>query len=75
MCKVDDCFIHGYVFIIGCVDWLCHQSFLSRCVSFCFFPTTVFGLVVMDVFTFPCLCETNFSSQMIVKCQLVIGLR
>ena len=59
-------------FIRGCVDRMC-QSFLSRCVFFSFAPTIAFGFVVVDFFTFSCLWEISFSSQ-IVESQLVIGL-
>ena len=44
MWRVDDCFIHGCVFCIGCVDRMC-QLFLSECVIF---SIIVFGLVIMD---------------------------
>ena len=40
-------------FVIGCVDWMC-QLFLSGCVSF-LVSTIVFGLVVVDFSTLPCL--------------------
>ena len=49
-------------FVIGCVGRMC-QLFLSECVFF--YSIIVFGLVTMDFFTFPCLWEISFSSQMI----------
>ena len=50
-------------FVIGCVNRMC-QSFLPECVFFFIF-IVVFGLVVMNFFTFPCLWDISFSSQMI----------
>ena len=39
-------------FILGCVDWIC-QSFLSGCVAFLvFFSTIAFGLVVVNFWPF-----------------------
>ena len=47
---MDDCCVHGYVFIIGYVDWMC-RSFHSGCVSLFSCPppfsTMVFDFVVV----------------------------
>ena len=48
-------------FVIGCVDRMC-QLFLSECV---FFFNYSFWPCHYGFFTFPCLREISFSSQMI----------